>query len=905
MASISNAFYQATIQEAQFYYGLPWQERDLFESLLVFLEIGFSSGHQAKADSIRTWQTSPPNTLQGIRANMQTLPELQRRVSFGGLSPDVAAAFGLSPVENAYRATMLDGLNKEKFQYFVMGRKHISQKLRGNVDDRLIIEWTDQTSGLSRRRSEHIIWGCLLYGAANNRSFGDIPENMDKTDSVFELSQSFQNFLKGLPDDEKEHFAMASYGFRFRFPGREPYEDDFLIWWSEMQTKQSNRHMLFEWVEERKWELVTVGRKCSEKAGRAFDEHHYVGKRSNARPTDTDLHRAQQDLMTAGLPGIWKFVKTLYENSQGHPEGNYQRVLHLLLRTDHQGNIERRVVVKVQGHHQVDEAQRLLTKEVRVHRAISGKGCLHILDCYGSSIRQRVKFPKGLSYIYMDYAPFGDLNELIEKYQRLQKQMPEVFIWLVFRGLAEALFLLLTGDVVDRVALSGHPSKRDLRRYRVRNWDSMVHNDIKPMNVVLGNSTTKYPAFKTAKLIDFGNCSQSWTQTRGNMIENGTPGYRPPEQHHVENAHTGKDIDVHSDIHNVGLVILSLMNNCPIRLGSPNKKPAPGSINSAWTSKPTHAAGFKRIYTSRLTELALECVHLAPFARPSLYKLLEETAEGLQDYMNVYGSVADQDISNIAEVHKMGDAIPDDTDSFAIGKPGPKRRRPSWAENHGEVASSQAKRSRTGPAADWMPPSSGASRAARGSDRGFYAGGNSAAWNPPLSPSPRSPHRSPAPATPGSHTLAPPTSAPPTPAPPTPAPPTPAPPTPASGTLQVKTASSRIRKSVRDTKVSKPASPRSRNFVKTEAQSVKAKDEDGEKKSVTGLVGKPREDATSVEKSERKTRSRSSAAKEEKAKSVTKEKSEPRTRSNSSSLRQRGKPLKSETGTSRVKRKIA
>jgi hypothetical protein len=89
---------------------------------------------------------------------------------------------------------------------------------------------------------------------------------------------------------------------------------------------------------------MNTGRECFQKAGKAYDHHYYVGpvgKPSNARPTEADLSCVQKDLTSFGLDGTWKFAKTLYENAQGLPSGNYQRVLHLLLKTDRDGTIEK------------------------------------------------------------------------------------------------------------------------------------------------------------------------------------------------------------------------------------------------------------------------------------------------------------------------------------------------------------------------------------------------------------------------------------------------------------------------------------------------------------------------------------------------------------------------------------
>jgi serine/threonine protein kinase len=152
------------------------------------------------------------------------------------------------------------------------------------------------------------------------------------------------------------------------------------------------------------------------------------------------------------------------------------------------------------------------------------------------------------------------------------------------------------------------------------------------------------------------------------------------EQHEEENVHTGKELDVRSDIHNVGLITFSLMNNHFIKLDPPDKAPNKRS----WKSKPTPPAGSKHLYTTRLTDLASRCVNLDPASRPNLSKLLDETDEGLQDYLNYFG--------NAGGFHKMDDAFPDDCDPFAQGKPWPKKR---TSESNGV---GQSKRSRREPA---------------------------------------------------------------------------------------------------------------------------------------------------------------------------------------------------------------
>lgn len=111
------------------------------------------------------------------------------------------------------------------------------------------------------------------------------------------------------------------------------------------------------------------------------------------------------------------------------------------------------------------------------------------------------------------------------------KQIPEAFIWVIFRGLVEALHLLLTGEAPDPDAVQQNPpqflSNQDLR-HTYPHWEPVVHRDIKVQNVVLSTSTEQYPAFKTPKLIDFGLAIRTQTHGTAGKMEMGTPAFMAP-----------------------------------------------------------------------------------------------------------------------------------------------------------------------------------------------------------------------------------------------------------------------------------------------------------------------------------------------------------------------------------------
>jgi hypothetical protein len=108
-------------------------------------------------------------------------------------------------------------------------------------------------------------------------------------------------------------------------------------------------------------------------------------------------------------------------------------------------------------------------------------------------------------------------------------QLPEPFIWLTFRGLAEALYVLHTGYAIP-AAEPDRPSNIENGDLPLApEWSRRYNVDIKPPNVVVTEPDAEwpYPAFKVAKMIDFG-----LVYTERVLAEHhkqmGTGGFRPP-----------------------------------------------------------------------------------------------------------------------------------------------------------------------------------------------------------------------------------------------------------------------------------------------------------------------------------------------------------------------------------------
>lgn len=194
----------------------------------------------------------------------------------------------------------------------------------------------------------------------------------------------------------------------------------------------------------------------------------------------------------------------------------------------------------MQGEDSAEDVRENLFREFNIQAELNEAGSQHILEARTASYRERTTPPETLGYIYLDWAPFGTVLDLIEDAPH-EIQFPEPFLWLIFRGLAEALHVEYTGLAVAR----DHPPLADstLMNHhlpRREGWESLVNTDIKLGNVVLNHSQTDYyPAYKTVQLIDFG-CTKPESfredpltkreggRSDGEFLHIATDGCRPP-----------------------------------------------------------------------------------------------------------------------------------------------------------------------------------------------------------------------------------------------------------------------------------------------------------------------------------------------------------------------------------------
>jgi serine/threonine protein kinase len=101
--------------------------------------------------------------------------------------------------------------------------------------------------------------------------------------------------------------------------------------------------------------------------------------------------------------------------------------------------------------------------------------------------RGRTGFIPEIARAYFDYAPYGELEDLLNKFTAFDKHLPEAFIWHVFHSLARAV-LVMNAEPWERLEID---DDGDLENFRLRDEVFLNHFDMKPGNVFLGFNATE------------------------------------------------------------------------------------------------------------------------------------------------------------------------------------------------------------------------------------------------------------------------------------------------------------------------------------------------------------------------------------------------------------------------------
>jgi hypothetical protein len=72
------------------------------------------------------------------------------------------------------------------------------------------------------------------------------------------------------------------------------------------------------------------------------------------------------------------------------------------------------MAVKIQGEVNRDTARDMIAREYDMQRLVNLANSPHILRARGASSRETGTPPIGLGYLYLDWAPYGSLRDLVE-----------------------------------------------------------------------------------------------------------------------------------------------------------------------------------------------------------------------------------------------------------------------------------------------------------------------------------------------------------------------------------------------------------------------------------------------------------------------------------------------------------
>nr|OQO27373.1 hypothetical protein B0A51_05265 [Rachicladosporium sp. CCFEE 5018] len=203
--------------------------------------------------------------------------------------------------------------------------------------------------------------------------------------------------------------------------------------------------------------------------------------------------------------------------------------------------------------------------------------------------------------MHLEYAPSGDLFDLVERYVNLRRLLPEPFVWYVAKSMTEVGILMQQGALDE-------PKTP---------WRTLFHRDIKLDNMVLGPPlASEFPSYPTPKMMDFGHMMQHYAgnpMPQRDQCMGGTVNWLAPER-------SGDDpgpMTPASDVYSVGCTLYHMMNGT---VGSP--------IHYDTNGNPMFFAsdnGAK--YTIHLQQVVLCCMRTDYTQRPTFQQIMNRMRE--------------------------------------------------------------------------------------------------------------------------------------------------------------------------------------------------------------------------------------------------------------------------------------
>ncbi|EDU42626.1 predicted protein [Pyrenophora tritici-repentis Pt-1C-BFP] len=223
-----------------------------------------------------------------------------------------------------------------------------------------------------------------------------------------------------IPDSWRRDFPSFVIGYKLSRRGKKPDEERIWLWENSEQVVEayvgSGKHWYGQYQKTRPPVSPPLN---SVHAANA----HLRDKIIKYPPATLGDPDEVQRVLGAQYSGNlrWMFHSTIFQN--GHVE-NYQRIVHLFVGVDELDHIQKRIIVKVQGERTEKSLLDTMQPEIDLHQRLTTKGCRHIVDFYAASYRIR-RIPPILGYVYMEYAPFGDLHDLVDKHHSRKEKYPD------------------------------------------------------------------------------------------------------------------------------------------------------------------------------------------------------------------------------------------------------------------------------------------------------------------------------------------------------------------------------------------------------------------------------------------------------------------------------------------------
>ncbi|KAF2812995.1 uncharacterized protein BDZ99DRAFT_568260 [Mytilinidion resinicola] len=324
--------------------------------------------------------------------------------------------------------------------------------------------------------------------------------------------------------------------------------------------------------------------------------------------------RAAEALLALNAEGdqrTWTYKKMLGAGGFG--------VARLYVKTDARNNIVDRVVIKIMriGRPQGDQEAIQEVNNCREIRQLNIRYCVGIRGDNMFRVPARVDRPLSTQHsIFFEYCPYGTLEDLIKQWAAADDQIPELYVWHILRGMAEALWHLECGRTLTHGVDNGYPAP-------------FVHFDIKPANIFVAENTPGYPFedYNKPVLGDFGlgRFIPDWDYTQD---AGGTRGFTAPEIDLLTNDHADfqNNRDAlgrgRADIWSLGMTIWCIMRlvTTPAQISHnhphPDDLPQPHPLD-AMDYMPSRATSGMRLYSLDLEELVTACLSWRPQDRPS------------------------------------------------------------------------------------------------------------------------------------------------------------------------------------------------------------------------------------------------------------------------------------------------